>query len=96
MGPTANFQGSYKLLCLRTGRKITRKQFQEAPMPADVIKHVESIVTHDTQSRELLFNDCQGNPVGDEPDDNKPEGAIAGVDDYTDDTDDAQEAQEHP
>jgi hypothetical protein len=27
LGPTANFQGSYKFLCLRTGRRITRKQF---------------------------------------------------------------------
>jgi hypothetical protein len=27
LGPTANFQGSYKFLCLRTGRHIARKQF---------------------------------------------------------------------
>jgi hypothetical protein len=33
LGPTANFQGSYKFLCLRTGRRITRKQFRELPMP---------------------------------------------------------------
>jgi hypothetical protein len=25
LGPTTNFQGSYKFLCLKTGRRITRK-----------------------------------------------------------------------
>jgi hypothetical protein len=27
LGPTANFQGSYKFFCLDTGRRVTRKQF---------------------------------------------------------------------
>jgi hypothetical protein len=34
VGPTAIFQGSYKFLCLSTGRCIKRKQFKELPMPA--------------------------------------------------------------
>jgi hypothetical protein len=43
LGPTSNFQGSYKFLCLNTGRKITRKQLREVPMPEHVTKRVEAI-----------------------------------------------------
>jgi hypothetical protein len=38
LGPTANFQGSYKFLSLRTGKRITWKHFKELPMPASIIK----------------------------------------------------------
>jgi hypothetical protein len=43
LGPKGNFQGSYKIMCLTTGRKIKRKQFQELPMLASVIKRIEAI-----------------------------------------------------
>jgi hypothetical protein len=43
VGPTTNFQGSCKFLCLKTGRHITRKQFKELPMSASVIKAVEAL-----------------------------------------------------
>jgi hypothetical protein len=43
LGRTTNFQGNYKFLCLRTGRRVTRKQFKELPMPASVIKAVEAL-----------------------------------------------------
>ena len=43
LGPTGNLQGSYKFLCLATGRRITRKQFVEMPMPQSVIDLVESM-----------------------------------------------------
>jgi hypothetical protein len=43
LGPTANFQGSYKFLCLRTGRRITRKQFKEVPMPTSITRTLEAL-----------------------------------------------------
>jgi hypothetical protein len=33
LGSTGNFEGSYKMMCHQTGRKLTRKQFQGLPMP---------------------------------------------------------------
>jgi hypothetical protein len=33
-GTTSNFQGSYKLLCIRTGRRITRKQNYQCQIPS--------------------------------------------------------------
>jgi hypothetical protein len=49
LGPTTNFQGSYKFLCLKTGRRITSKQFKELPMPASVIKAVKALAERDKQ-----------------------------------------------
>jgi hypothetical protein len=69
LGPTSNFQGSYKFLCLNTGRKITRKQFREVPMPEHVIKRVEDIAERDKQLRDMVFTDRDGNPIGDNDDD---------------------------
>jgi hypothetical protein len=43
LGPTGNFQGSYKMMCHKTGRKLTRKQFQELPMPDSIIKRIEAM-----------------------------------------------------
>jgi hypothetical protein len=62
LGPTANFQGSYKFLCLRTGRRITRKQFQEMPMPASVIKAMEALTERDKKDGNLDFTDRDRNP----------------------------------
>jgi hypothetical protein len=50
LGSTANFKGSYKFLCLRTGRHITRNQFRELPMPASVIAVVEALAVRDKQA----------------------------------------------
>jgi hypothetical protein len=43
LGLSANFQGTYKLLCLCTGLKIIRNKFREVPVPASVMKRVEAI-----------------------------------------------------
>jgi hypothetical protein len=53
LGPTANFQGSYKFLLLRTGWCITRKQLKELTMPASVIMTVEALATRDKQEDSL-------------------------------------------
>jgi hypothetical protein len=33
MGPTGNIQGSYKFYCLKTKKKLTRRRWDELPMP---------------------------------------------------------------
>jgi hypothetical protein len=55
LGPTGNFQGSYKMMCHQTGRKLTRKQFQELPMSESIIKRIEAITEKEKQEK-LLFS----------------------------------------
>ena len=43
LGPTSNLQGGYKLLNLRTGKKITRRNYTHLPMPSEVIERVNKI-----------------------------------------------------
>jgi hypothetical protein len=83
MGPPKNLQGSYKFLCLRTGRRITRKQFKELPMPTSVIKAVESLAERDTHDGNLDLTDRNGNSFVDiqyEGDADQPVDGDAGVD----------------
>jgi hypothetical protein len=83
LGPTTNFQGSYKFLCLRTGRRITRKQFKELPMPTSVIKAVEALAERDKQDGNLEFTGRNSNSFVDiqyEGDANQPADGDAGVD----------------
>ena len=40
LGPTGNLQGAYKFLNLRTGKKITRRNWTKLPMPQEVIDRV--------------------------------------------------------
>jgi hypothetical protein len=85
-GPTGNFLGSYKMMCIRTGRKVTRKKFQELPMPDSVIKQIEAIAEKEKQEKTLVFSDRNADPIGDGDD----EDITAGVDDkdYDDDAND--------
>jgi hypothetical protein len=64
--PTGNFQGSYKMMCPTTGRKITRKQFQELLMPASVIKRIKAIANKEQQNKTLVFTDRNANPIADD------------------------------
>jgi hypothetical protein len=81
LGPTANFQGSYNFMCLRTGRRITRKQFRELPMPATVIEAVEALAERDKQDGNLDFIDRDGSPYNNLINDtNQPMDGDAGVD----------------
>jgi hypothetical protein len=54
LGPTANFEGSYNFLSLQTGKRTTRKQFKELPMPSSIIKRVEAMATKEKQEKPLL------------------------------------------
>jgi hypothetical protein len=49
LGPTGNFQGTYKFLNLNTGEVIKRAEFTELPMPDSVIKKVEFWADRDKQ-----------------------------------------------
>jgi hypothetical protein len=63
LGPTANFQGSYKFLSLRTGKRITRKQFKELPMPDSIIKRVEAMAEREPKKKTITFSDRSGNRI---------------------------------
>jgi hypothetical protein len=65
LGPTANFQGSYKLLSLKTGKRITRKQFKELPMPDSVIRQIEAMATRKKQDKVITFCNISGDPISD-------------------------------
>jgi hypothetical protein len=65
LGPTANFQGSYKFLSLRTGKRITLKQFKEIPMPDYIIKRLEAMVIHEKQDKTITFSNRSGEPIPD-------------------------------
>jgi hypothetical protein len=65
LGPTANFQGSYKFLSLQTGKRITRKQFKEPPMPSSIIKRVEAMAIKEKQDKTITFYDRSGTPITD-------------------------------
>jgi hypothetical protein len=47
--PTGNAQGGYYFLSLTTGRKLSRQQWDELPMPDGVIATVERIAQTDNQ-----------------------------------------------
>jgi hypothetical protein len=57
LGPTANFQGSYKCMSLRTGKRITRKQLMELPVPDSDIKRVEAMALKEKQDKTITFSD---------------------------------------
>ena len=55
---TANLQGIYTFLCLKTGNRITRKKFSVVPMTASVVEQVEELATTDVQFEEgITFED---------------------------------------
>jgi hypothetical protein len=65
LGPTANFQGSYKFLYIRTVKRITRKQFKDLPMPDSIIKRVEAMADREKQDKTITFSDRSGNAITD-------------------------------
>jgi hypothetical protein len=66
LGPTGNFQGSYKMMCHKTGRKLIRKQFQELPMPDSIIKRIEAIEEKEKQENILVFSNRNENHLQDD------------------------------
>ncbi len=66
-------QGTYKFLCLDSGKVINRRQFKELPMPASIIIKVEGMGKRGTAG-DLVFSDRNGVPF---PWNDKPEEAGA-------------------
>ena len=65
LGPTGNLQGSYEFLNLRSGKKITRRNWTELPMPQEVIDRVNQLGEAEGQRPELTFYDRKGRLIGD-------------------------------
>jgi hypothetical protein len=57
LGPTGNIQGSYKFYCLKTGKKIVRRAWDELPMPKLVIDRVNKHAKRDKATAKLTFAD---------------------------------------
>jgi hypothetical protein len=74
-------------MSLRTGKRITRKQFTELPMPDSVIKRVEAMALKEKQDKTITFSDRSGNIINDVSDnpDNEAVEVAAGVNDNDDD-----------
>jgi hypothetical protein len=94
IGPTGNFQGSYKMMCHKTGRKLTQKKFQELPMPDSIIKRIEAIAEKEKQENILVFSNRNEGPLKD--DDETNDDITAGVDDNDQDDDDTNDNNNPP
>ena len=46
LGPTGNFNGTYKFFCLKIGRVLKRRRWISFPMPDRVIKKVDTWGRH--------------------------------------------------
>jgi len=71
LGPSGNKQGGYRFMSLFTGKKITRRSWDELPMPDIVIARVNELGKD--QPELMTFTNRRGNAFEDIP--------IAGVDD---------------
>ena len=66
LGPTSNFQGSYKIFSLKIRRVVTHtEKIQEIPMPTWFIQRVGALAMRDGRylagGDEPLFVDCFAN-----------------------------------
>jgi hypothetical protein len=61
--PTGNEQGGYYFMCLTTGRQLNRNHWQELPMPQDVIDRVHKLAQQSYNTKDLVFQFRDGNPV---------------------------------
>jgi hypothetical protein len=59
-----DFQGSYKMMCIQTSHKVTRKQFKELPIPDTVIKRIEAIALKEKKDKALVLTNRDANPIG--------------------------------
>jgi hypothetical protein len=53
-------------MCNQTGHKLTRKQFQELPMPDYIITRIEDIAKKEKQDKNLVFSDRNEEPLHDD------------------------------
>jgi hypothetical protein len=98
LGPTANFQGSYKFLSLTMGKCNTRKKFKELPMPDSIIQRVEAMTIREKQDKTITFSDRSGESIPDlhaSPDTSDID-STTGVNDGSDDDDGREGDNEGP
>eukprot|EP00804_Cyclotella_cryptica_P019093 CCRYP_021211-RA/>CCRYP_021211-RA protein AED:0.16 eAED:0.16 QI:0/0/0/0.66/1/1/3/0/1057 len=79
MGPTGNIQGSYKFYCLKTKKKLTRRRWDELPMPRSIIRKVDRHAKNDKAASRLTFTDRNNRTFQDirnEEYDDEPEGLV--------------------
>jgi hypothetical protein len=74
--PYGGLPRKLQLFCLDTGRRVTRKQFREIPMPASVVQRVAAFSLRDKHAGELVFTNRNGNIFADDTE-NKISGAVA-------------------
>ena len=60
LGPTGKLQGGYKFLNLRTGMKITRRNWTHLPIPIEVIERVKKTGVAQGKPKLLTFKDSHG------------------------------------
>jgi hypothetical protein len=65
LGPIENFQGTYKFLSLKTGKRINWKQFKELAMPDSIIRQIEAMETREKQDKVIIFCNRSGDPISD-------------------------------
>ena len=62
MGPTGNYQGSYKFYCLKTKRKLIRRRWTEMPMPGSIIRRIHAHAALDKTLGRLTFRNRRDEP----------------------------------
>jgi hypothetical protein len=62
LGPSDNIQGGYKFMALDTGKKITRRTWDELPLPDVVIARVNELGKD--MPEDLIFTDRKGRLIG--------------------------------
>ena len=87
LGPTGNITRTYNFILIRSGKKITRRQFTEVKTPTIIMKRVEAMALAKKHKEGLIFENRTGATVNNIlPDDeaneafNKIDDNIAGVD----------------
>jgi hypothetical protein len=50
-------------MCLKSVRRVTRKQFKELPMPVSIKKRIAEIAECEKQGEDLIFTDRNGNEI---------------------------------
>jgi Reverse transcriptase (RNA-dependent DNA polymerase) len=65
--PTGNQQGGYFFMSLTTGRRLSRNQWTELPMPNDVIERVHSLARKSKADKDVMFYDRVGENIGEDP-----------------------------
>ena len=65
LGPTGNFQGTYKWFNLNTGRVIKHKSWTPYPMTSHIMERVEKLAEQDRIPWHIEFRDRHGNVTKD-------------------------------